>query len=249
MPLLTQIGPSLRFECKSTLARVIRADLHLLDDRTPGPPGTPACVAPAAPPHEADLDEKPGKAGVSSAGGGAVLGAGEREGGEGDPPLLRRRRGSRCSTPVSAPSRPPPGRCASASPSTSAAASGKILRVNADAARRCVTFASRLATRSGPRRTSCRCGAMAPGRPPSLDPSRIFDVAARLDLAVDPDGLALSLKACAGEGDPVSAAAKAATLAFSAVPDAPTAPSRNFFALGVRHGPRHSAALAAAPFR
>jgi hypothetical protein len=40
---------------------------------------------------------------------------------------------------------------------------------------------------------------------------------------VDPNGLASSLKACAGEGDPVSAAAKAATLAFSAFPDAPAA--------------------------
>ena len=58
------------------------------------------------------------------------------------------------------------------------------------------------------------------GRPPSLDPARIGDAAARLDLAVDSSGLAASLKACAGEGDPVSAAAKAATAAFSAVPDA-----------------------------
>ena len=63
------------------------------------------------------------------------------------------------------------------------------------------------------------------GRPPSLDAGRIHDAAARLDLAVDPNGLALSLKARAGEGDPVSAAAKAAALAFSAVPDAPAPPS------------------------
>ena len=40
---------------------------------------------------------------------------------------------------------------------------------------------------------------------------------------MDPNGLAASLKACAGEGDPVSAAAKAAALAFSAFPDAPAA--------------------------
>jgi Protein of unknown function (DUF1403)/HTH DNA binding domain len=40
---------------------------------------------------------------------------------------------------------------------------------------------------------------------------------------VDPNGLASRLKACAGEDDPVSAAAKAAAFAFSAVPDAPTA--------------------------
>ena len=40
---------------------------------------------------------------------------------------------------------------------------------------------------------------------------------------MDPNGLASSLKACAGEGDPVSAAAKAAALVFSAFPDAPAA--------------------------
>ena len=40
---------------------------------------------------------------------------------------------------------------------------------------------------------------------------------------MDPNGLALSLKACAGQGDPASAAAKAAALAFAAVPDAPPA--------------------------
>jgi hypothetical protein len=63
------------------------------------------------------------------------------------------------------------------------------------------------------------------GRPPSLDPARILDAAARLDVTVDPNGLAASLKACAGEGDPVSAATKAAALAFSLLPDAPTRPS------------------------
>jgi hypothetical protein len=49
---------------------------------------------------------------------------------------------------------------------------------------------------------------------------------------VDPHGLAASLKACVGEGDPVSAAAKAAALAFSALPDAPAA-SSEIFALWV----------------
>jgi hypothetical protein len=71
---------------------------------------------------------------------------------------------------------------------------------------------------------------MAPAGPPSLDPARILDAAARLDLAVDPNGLAASLKACAGEGDPFSAAAKAATLTFSALPDAP-APLSEIFSL------------------
>jgi hypothetical protein len=54
----------------------------------------------------------------------------------------------------------------------------------------------------------------------------MFDAAAWLDLALkDPGGLATSLQACAGEGDPVSAAAKAAALAFHAVPDVPAPPS------------------------
>ena len=66
-------------------------------------------------------------------------------------------------------------------------------------------------------------------RPPRLDPDRIVDAAARLDLALpDPNGLAASLRACAGEGDPVSAAAKAAAFAFSAFPDAPAAEAEIF---------------------
>jgi hypothetical protein len=40
---------------------------------------------------------------------------------------------------------------------------------------------------------------------------------------VDPNGLASRLKVCTGEGDPVSAAGKAAALVFSAFPDAPAA--------------------------
>ena len=61
-------------------------------------------------------------------------------------------------------------------------------------------------------------------QPPSLDPSRLAAAAARLDLALpDPNGLASSLKAWTGEGDPVSGAAKAAAFAFSAFPDAPAA--------------------------
>jgi hypothetical protein len=40
---------------------------------------------------------------------------------------------------------------------------------------------------------------------------------------VDPNSLAASLKACVGEGDPLSAAAKAAAFTFSVFPDAPAA--------------------------
>ena len=73
---------------------------------------------------------------------------------------------------------------------------------------------------------------MARWRRPAAQPrsqAGFVDAAARLDLALpDANGLALSLKACAGEGDPVSAAAKAAALAFSAVPDAPAAEAEIF---------------------
>jgi Protein of unknown function (DUF1403) len=103
----------------------------------------------------------------------------------------------------------------------SAAASAKILRVSADeGALRDLRFAI------GDAGTAARLLQLwrdLAARPPSLDPSRLAAAAARLDLAVDPNGLASSLKACAGEGDPASAAAKAAALSFSAFPDAPAA--------------------------
>jgi hypothetical protein len=109
----------------------------------------------------------------------------------------------------------------------SAAASAKILRVNADAATlRDLRFA--VGDPLEPAATLVSLWRDGAGRPPSLDPGRIFDAAARLDLALDPNHLATSLKACAGEGDPVSAAAKAAALAFRAFPDAPAPPSEIF---------------------
>jgi Protein of unknown function (DUF1403)/HTH DNA binding domain len=114
----------------------------------------------------------------------------------------------------------------------SAAAAAKILRVNADeAALRDLRFA--VGDPLGPAANLLSLWRDGAARPPSLDPARIFDTAARLDLALpDANGLALSLKACAGEGDPVSAAAKAAALAFCGFPDA-QAPSSEIFALWV----------------
>jgi hypothetical protein len=109
----------------------------------------------------------------------------------------------------------------------SAAACAKILRLNADAAAlRDLRFA--VGDPRGPAANLLSLWRDGAGRPPSLDPARILDAAARLDLAVDPNGLAASLKACAGEGDPVSAAAKAAALSISAFPDAPADPSEIF---------------------
>jgi hypothetical protein len=105
----------------------------------------------------------------------------------------------------------------------SAAASAKILRLNADAAAlRDLRFA--IGDPRGPAAALLSLWRDGAGRPPSLDPGRIFDAAARLDLAFpDLNGLAASLKACAGESDPVSAATKAAALAFSACTDARSA--------------------------
>jgi hypothetical protein len=104
----------------------------------------------------------------------------------------------------------------------SAAASAKILRLNADeGALRDLRFAAETAL--GPTANLASLWRDLAGRPPSLDAARILNAAAQLDLAVDPNGLALSPKACAGTGDPVSAATRAAALAFAAFPDAPPA--------------------------
>ncbi len=113
----------------------------------------------------------------------------------------------------------------------SAAASAKILSVNADvAALRDLRFAA--GDPLGPVANLASLWRDGAGRPPSLDPARILDAAARLDLAVDPNGLAASLKACVREGDPLSVGAKAAALAFAAAPDAP-APLTEILALWV----------------
>ena len=62
-------------------------------------------------------------------------------------------------------------------------------------------------------------------RPPGVDPRRIRDAAAALDLpAPNAEALAESLRErVTGGDDPVSAAAKAAAFTFSAFPDAPAA--------------------------
>ena len=126
----------------------------------------------------------------------------------------------------------------------SAAAAAKILRLNADeGSLRDVRFA--VGEELGPAANCCGCGATSPpGRPPRRRPAR--HRGARLDLAVDPNALAAGLKACAGQGDPVSAAGKTAALAFS-FPGCPSGRSRNPRPLAVR--PRHSRAGCAGPGR
>jgi hypothetical protein len=105
----------------------------------------------------------------------------------------------------------------------SAGACAKISRLSADeASLRDLRFA--VGDEPGSAAKLLRLWRDLAARPPSLDPSRLAAAAALLDLALpDPDGLASSLKACAGEGDPVSSATKATAVAFSAFPDAPAA--------------------------
>jgi Protein of unknown function (DUF1403) len=105
----------------------------------------------------------------------------------------------------------------------SAAASAKILRVNADeGALRDLRFA--MGDDSGPAAKLLRLWRELASQPSSLDAGRLAAAAGLLDLALpDPNGLASSMKACAGDGDPVSAAGKTAALAFSLLPDAPAA--------------------------
>ena len=106
---------------------------------------------------------------------------------------------------------------------TSAAASAKILRVNADeGALRDLRFA--MGDDPGPAARLLRLWRELASRPTSLDAGRLAAAAGLLDLALpDPNGLASSLKACAGDGDPVSAAGKTAALVASAFADAPAA--------------------------
>jgi Protein of unknown function (DUF1403) len=103
----------------------------------------------------------------------------------------------------------------------SAAASAKILRLNADAAAlRDLRFA--VAAEPLPAAKLLQLWRDLAGRPPSLDARRLATAVGLLDLPVaTADALAESLSEQSRAGDPVSAAAKAAAQAFSAFPDAP----------------------------
>ena len=108
----------------------------------------------------------------------------------------------------------------------SAAASAKILRVNADAAAlRDLRFA--IGDPLGPAANLLSLWRDLAGRPPSLDPGRIHNAAAALDLALaNATTLAESLRKHSRAGDPLSAAAMAGAASFSAFPDAPAPPSQ-----------------------
>jgi Protein of unknown function (DUF1403) len=102
----------------------------------------------------------------------------------------------------------------------SAAASAKILRLNADdGALRDLRFAA--TGEPAPAARLPRLWRTLAGRPPALDAGRVAAAAAALDLpAADADVLAESLRGPSRAGDPVSAAAKAAAAVFAALPDA-----------------------------
>jgi Protein of unknown function (DUF1403) len=103
----------------------------------------------------------------------------------------------------------------------SAAASAKILRLNADAAAlRDLRFA--VAAEPLPAAKLLKLWRDLAGRPPSLEGRRLAIAVGLLDLPVaNADALAESLREQSRAGDPVSAAAK--TAAFSLFPDAPVA--------------------------
>jgi hypothetical protein len=105
----------------------------------------------------------------------------------------------------------------------SAAATAKMLRLNADAAAlRDLRFA--VTAEPLPAAKLLQLWRDLAAHPPSLDPSRLAAAAAALDLAApNADVLAESLREQSRAGDPVSAAAKAAAMAFEAFPDAPAA--------------------------
>ena len=109
----------------------------------------------------------------------------------------------------------------------SAAASAKML-VSTPTQRLCdLHFA--VGDALGPAATLASLWRDLAGRPRALDPGRLRHRggAARPGPARNPNGLASSLKACAGEGDPVSAAGKAAAFAFSVFRDVPVAESES----------------------
>jgi Protein of unknown function (DUF1403) len=182
---------------KTHHAPVIRADFQLLADRTPD---REDCV-PAPPAKRARARRTPAKTPERQTLPPALIPAWARAGGragQGDPLFAA---GASLALLDAALRAEPPaaGALRARLALQSAAASAKILRINADAAAlRDLRFA--VGDPLGPAANLWSLWRDLAGRPPSLDPGRILDTAARLDLAVDPDGLASSLKACAGEG-------------------------------------------------
>ena len=207
---------------RSTMRQVIRADLDPRSRPNRRPRRGRSRAVAAARGDEPDLGESPGNAAFPPPAAVPTWARASGRAGEGDP-LFAAGAGlallDACPAPRSA-----RRRRAALAPG---AAERRRLRQDPAPQRRRRRAARpalrRWATPLGLRRSSCRSGATSPaGRPASTPPARRRGGAARPGLS-DPNGLASGLKACAGEGDPVSAAAKAAALVFSAFPDAPAA--------------------------
>jgi hypothetical protein len=198
---------------------VIRADVDLLPDRTPDPleriPAPPARAKPSpAKTAERRAFPPPGPIPAWARAGGRA--------GEGEP-LFFAGAGLALLDAALRANPPAAGALRSRLALQSAAASAKILRVNADeGALRDLRFA--VGDPLGPAATLASLWRDCAGRPPSLDPGRIHDAATALDLALaNTTTLAESLREHTRAGDPVSGAAKAAVFAFSAFPDASAA--------------------------
>ena len=201
--------------------QVIRADLDPLDDRTPAPlerapaPSAPRArtkTSPAKTPEHPAFPPPPIPAWARASG----------RAGEGHP-LFAAGAGLALLDAFLRTNPPAAGALRGRLALQSAGACAKILRLNAaEGALRDLRFA--IGEDASPAARLLRLWRELPGRPPALDSGRLATAAERLDLALpDPNGVASRLKACAGEGDPVSAASTAAAAMLSAFPDAPAA--------------------------
>ena len=196
--------PTARDKAPPTIhhAAVIRANLELLDDRTPDPLDR-VCASLRKPARAKQSAARiPERRAFSPPASIPAWARASGRAGEGEP-LFAAGAGLALLDAFLRANSPAAGALRARLALQSAAAAAKILRLNADeAALRDLRFAVGDPLGSAANLLSLwRDGA---SRQPSLDPSRIVDAAARLELAVDPNGLVASLKASAGEGDPVS---------------------------------------------
>ena len=226
--------------------QVIRADLDLARRPSPTTPARPsrrrfARRARAKP----EPGESPGTADLSAAGRRSRPGRGRAEGQGRAIRCSSPAPASRCSTPSCAATRPPPGRCAPAwrfraprpPPRSCASTPTKA---------RCATCASPSATSSALRRILLRLWRELAGRPPSLDPGRLAAAAARARPGRGPERPRSQPEGLRRGGRSGLRGREGRRLRVLRLPGRPSGRSRNPRPLGVRHGPRHPAALAAA---
>ena len=218
-------------------AQVIRADLDLLADPAPDPLERRACAAPAARRDQADLDENPGTASPSAAGADPGLGAGERKGRAGRSAVFRRRR-ARFARRLSA--RRPARRRGAARPPRASERRG-LRQDPAPQRRRSRAARPPLRRRRPARARGEPLVALARSRRPAAQPRPRPDSSTRrprLDLAVDPNGLAAEPEGLRRGGRSGFGSRQGRRPGVLRLPGRPSGRSRNPRALGVRH--RHS---------